>query len=144
MSINTSLYSSRSQEWETPQNLFNDLDREFKFELDVCATSRNAKCINYFTKLDDALSQNWKGVCWCNPPYGRGIDKWLKKAEDECEKHGSTIVMLIPARTDTKWFHQYIYGKVEVRFLKGRLKFSEAKNSAPFPSMICVWRGKHG
>lgn len=136
--INKGLFTSNSNEWSTPQELFNDLDKQFNFDLDVCATSENAKCKNYFTKVDDALSKDWKGRCFMNPPYSE-IAKWTKKAYEEAQK-GSIIVGLLPSRTDTKWFWNYIYGKSEIRFIKGRLKFGDSKNSAPFPSMIVVWR----
>ena len=143
--MNKVIFSSRSCEWETPQWLFDQLDEEFHFTIDVAANQENHKCDRYYTAEDDGLSKSWEGeTVWLNPPYGIEARKWVKKAYEESLKHGITVVMLIPARTDTKWFHQYIYGKVEVRFLKGRLKFGEAKNPAPFPSMICVWRGKHG
>ena len=77
---------------------------------------------------------------WCNPPYGREIGKWVEKAYNE-SLAGVTVVMLLPARTDTKWFHDYIYGKAEIRFVRGRLKFGDSKNSAPFPSMVIIFRG---
>ena len=130
------MFSSKTDLWATPQDFFNALDSEFRFETDVCALPENAKCRNYYTPEVDGLKQIWKGVCWCNPPYGREIGKWVKKAaESKC-----TVVMLLPARTDTKWFHEYIYGKAEVRFIRGRLKFGGSKNSAPFPSMVVVYR----
>ena len=103
---------------------------------DVCATTDNAKCKEFYSPEQDGLAQEWTGVCWCNPPYGREIGKWVRKAaESSC-----TVVMLLPARTDTKWFHDYIYGKAEIRFIKGRLKFGDAKNSAPFPSMVVIFK----
>lgn len=136
------LFSSNKEEWETPQELFDRLNNEFHFDLDVCAISENSKCKKYYTPSDDALRQPWIGCVWCNPPYGRKIGSWIKKAHEEHEKHGSTIVMLLPARTDTKWFHEYIYNKQEIRFIKGRLKFGNSKNSAPFPSMIVVFEKK--
>ncbi len=134
------LFSSQKTQWETPGWLFNELDREFGFNLDVCATEENAKCAMYFSPEDDGLSQDWMGLtCFMNPPYGRGIGEWIKKAYEENLK-GATVVCLLPARTDTRWFHNYIYGKAEIRFLRGRLKFVGAKNSAPFPSMVTVSR----
>lgn len=138
--INKGLMSSNTDLWATPQTFFGQLNSEFNFELDVCALPINAKCQNYFTKEQDGLKQNWSGVCWMNPPYGRTIGHWIKKAF-ESSKQGSTIVALPPARTDTKWFHEFIYNKAEIRFIKGRLKFGDSKNSAPFPSMIVIWRG---
>ena len=135
------MFSSKSDLWETPQDLFNELDAEFHFHLDVCALPENAKCKNYYTPEMDGLSQPWKHICWCNPPYGRQIGLWVKHAWLSSTA-GATVVMLLPARTDTKWFHDYIYGKnnVEIRFLRGRLKFGRCKNSAPFPSMVVVFR----
>lgn len=131
------MFSSKTDMWATPQDLFDELNAEFHFETDVCAVPSNAKCKEYYTPLDDGLSQEWSGVCWCNPPYGREIGKWVEKAATS----KALTVMLIPARTDTKWFHDYVYNKAETRFIKGRLKFGGAQNSAPFPSMIVVFRG---
>ena len=134
--VNRVLFSSKSENWETPPQFFQALDAEFHFDLDVCALPENAKCSRYYTPDDDGLSQPWNGTCWCNPPYGRSISAWVKKASES----ETTVVMLLPARTDTKWFHEYIYGKAEVRFIKGRLKFGGSKNSAPFPSMVVIFR----
>ena len=139
--MNDVLFSSKSVVWETPQDLFDKLNAEFHFDLDVCALPENAKCEKYYTPEDDGLSQPWNGICWCNPPYGRTIGKWVQKAY-ETFAGGGTVVMLLPARTDTKWFHEYIYNKAEIRFIKGRLKFGNSKNVAPFPSMIVVFDGK--
>ena len=144
--INKGLFTSNSDEWETPQELFDQLDREFDLVLDPCATKENAKCPRFFTKEDDGLSENWawtldympQGV-FVNPPYGREIGKWVKKAYEESLK-GCVVVCLLPARTDAKWFHNYCL-KGEIRWIKGRLKFSGMKNSAPFPSMIVIFRG---
>ena len=139
------MFSSEKDDWETPQYLFDALNSEFHFTLDPCANVFNHKCEKYFTKNENGLNQCWKGeTIFCNPPYGRKIGEWVKK----CYLHGingdGIAVMLIPARTDTRWFHEFIYNKenVEIRFLKGRLKFGNAKNSAPFPSMIVVFNGK--
>ena len=143
MPISESLYSSKTDMWETPQDLFDDLDREFNFDLDVCATQENAKCKRYYTPEQDGLSQPWDGTCWCNPPYGRDIGQWVRRALF-ASFGGSTVVMLLPARTDTKWFHDYIYKRAEIRFVKGRLKFGNSKDNAPFPSMIVVFRGLKG
>lgn len=138
--MNTDLmFSSKTDLWSTPQDFFNKLNDEFQFTIDVCATIENAKCGKFFTVENDALKQEWTGVCWMNPPYGRGIGKWIQKAY-ETYKTGYTVVALIPARTDTKWFHDYILGKSEIRFIKGRLKFGGNKNPAPFPSMVIVWQ----
>lgn len=130
------MFSSKTDLWATPQDFFEKMNEEFGFNLDVCATKENAKCDRFFTINDDGLSKDWGGaVCWCNPPYGREIGKWVKKASES-----DFCVMLLPARTDTRWFHDYIYGKAEIRFLKGRLKFGESKNAAPFPSMIIIFK----
>jgi len=133
-------YSSKTEEWETPQDLFNKLDGEFRFTIDVCATHENAKCKRHYTKEQDGLSQDWTGeTVWCNPPYGREMPKWIQK----CAAHGDAggvAVMLIPARTDTKAFHEFIYGKAEVRFIRGRLHFGGSKHGAPFPSMVVIFR----
>lgn len=136
------MFSSQSDMWETPQDLFDKLNDEFHFNLDVCATVDNAKCAAFYSPEQDGLIQSWHGNCWCNPPYGRQVSKWVKKAYDTAYVDGNLVVMLLPARTDTKWFHEYIYGKAEIRFLKGRLKFGSSKNSAPFPSMIVIFKPK--
>ena len=134
------MMSSNTPEWATPQDLFNKLDGEFHFTLDPCATKENAKCAYFFTKEDDGLSKNWgKEKVFMNPPYGKVIGEWVKYAWQSW-LGGATVVCLLPARTDTKWFHEYIYGQAEIRFIKGRLKFSESKNSAPFPSMIVIFK----
>lgn len=139
MPITAGMMSSKTDLWETPQWLFDELDREFDFEIDVCAIPENAKCEKYFTPQMDALKQEWQGVCWMNPPYGREIGKWIEKAYKSAQ-NGATVVCLLPARTDTKWFHNYCM-KGQIRFLKGRLKFGGSKNSAPFPSMIVIFKG---
>lgn len=140
--MNTKLmFSSKTDLWETPQDFFDKLNEEFHFELDVCALPENAKCKRYYTPEMDGLSHPWNGVCWCNPPYGREIGFWVHRAFLSSVA-GNTIIMLLPARTDTRWFHDYIYKKenVEIRFVRGRLKFKGCKNSAPFPSMVVVFR----
>lgn len=135
------MFSSKSCEWETPQDLFDELDKEFHFSIDVCATPKNAKCSRYYTAEQDGLNQPWNGIVWCNPPYGRNIGSWVRRGL-LASVSGALVVMLLPARTDTRWFHEYIYHRnnVEIRFLRGRLHFGESKNSAPFPSMIVVFR----
>lgn len=135
------MFSSKSDLWSTPQEFFNELDIEFNFTLDSCATIENAKCSKFYTKAEDGLKQDWVGeTVFCNPPYGREISKWVKKCYEESKKPNTAVVMLIPARTDTKYFHKYIYHQTkEIRFIKGRLKFGNAKNSAPFPSMVVVF-----
>lgn len=136
------MFSSKRMDWSTPQSLFDELNNEFHFTLDPCATDENAKCERYYTKHENGLNQNWEGESvFCNPPYGRELPMWIKKCYHEGQKDDTTVVMLIPARTDTKAFHEYIYNKSEIRFIKGRLKFSGEKNSAPFPSMIVIYRG---
>ncbi len=134
------LFSSKTDMWETPQYLFDELNKEFNFNLDVCATKENAKCKNYYTTTQNGLLQEWFGSVWCNPPYGKEISKWIEKAY-ESSLRGTTVVMLLPSRTDTKWFHSYIYNQAEIRFIKGRLKFGNSENSAPFPSMIVIFKG---
>jgi len=140
MSINSGLFTSTTDNWATPQDFFDKLDKEFHFDLDVCADDQNHKCEKYFTKEQNGLSQEWKGKVWCNPPYGREIGDWVAAVT----AHPDGGVMLLPARTDTKWFHDYIYSNknAEIRFVKGRLKFGGSKNSAPFPSMVVVFK-KH-
>ena len=138
--MNPAMYSSASDNWETPQDFFDALNAEFHFTLDAAASDENAKCARYFTKVQDGLAQDWTGVVWCNPPYGREVGRWVAKAAKSAEK-GAVVVMLLPARTDTRWFHDYINGRAEVRFVKGRLKFGGAKSSAPFPSMVVVFWG---
>ena len=135
------LFSSKSENWETPQYLFDQLNAEFRFDLDCCASEQNKKCQRFFSKEDDGLSRDWVGRVWCNPPYGRGVGNWVKKAKNEVNKRAAVVVMLLPARTDTQWFHDYIYNKpgVEVRFIKGRLKFGGSKDNAPFPNMVVVF-----
>lgn len=132
------MFSSATDLWATPQSTFDALHAEFCFALDVCANADNAKCAEYFTKEDNGLAQPWIGTCWMNPPYGRGIGAWIRKAY-ESAKDGATVVCLIPARTDTAWWHDYC-AKGEVRFIRGRLKFGGHKNAAPFPSAVVVFR----
>jgi phage N-6-adenine-methyltransferase len=132
-------FSSKTDLWATPQSLFDTLQAEFGFTLDVCANAENAKCLRYFTEEQDGLAQDWTGVCWMNPPYGREIGKWVKKAYQSAEQ-GATIVCLLPARTDTAWWQTYVSRATEIRLYKGRLKFGSATNSAPFPSALVVFR----
>ena len=133
------MFSSNTDMWATPQDFFDVINKEFNFTVDVCATAENTKCSLFFTPEQDGLKQKWEGICYMNPPYGRSIGKWIQKAYNS-SKEGAVVVGLLPARTDTKWFHEYIYNKAEIRFIKGRLKFGGCKNSAPFPSMIVIWR----
>lgn len=132
---------SQSDQWATPQDFFDKLDAEFHFTLDPCADGGNHKCDRYYTREQDGLTQDWGGeIVFCNPPYGREIPKWVKKAYEESRKDNTVVVMLIPARTDTRWFHDYIYNQAEIRFIKGRLRFGESNDNAPFPSMVVVYR----
>jgi len=138
--MNRALFSSKNEIWATPQTFFDMLNEEFCFTLDPCALPENAKCPLFFTPLDDGLVQDWGGhVIFCNPPYGNKIASWVEKCYRESRKDNTKVVMLIPARTDTVYFHKYIYGIAEIRFIKGRLKFGNARHSAPFPSMIVVF-----
>lgn len=129
---------SRLGVWVTPQDFFNKLNEEFHFTVDVAADAENTKCERFYDELNNGLAQDWSGErVWCNPPYGRSIGKWVQKlAEEKTE----VAVGLLPARTDTKWFHAHILGKAEIRFIKGRIKFSGMKASGKFPSMVCIWR----
>lgn len=129
------IFSSKSDMWETPQDLFDKYNAIYHFETDVCAVPENAKCAKYFTPEMDGLKQEWSGVCWCNPPYGRQVGKWVEKAATS----NATVVMLLNARTDTKWFHDWCLPYGEIEFIKGRLKFGDSTNRAPFPSMIVIF-----
>ena len=133
------MFSSETDLWATPQAFFDEWNNRYDFELDVCATHENAKCDKYFTPEMDGLAQEWKGVCWMNPPYGREIGKWVKKAY-ESSLAGATVVCLLPARTDTAWWHDYVMQADDIVFVRGRLKFGSSKNSAPFPSAVAVFR----
>lgn len=145
--MNQALLSSKNMNWCTPQDFFDELDLEFGFVLDVAATEKTAKCQRYYTPKTDGLTQSWQcdGAVFCNPPYGRQLGKWVRKAWQEAQT-GQTIVLLIPARTDTAYFHDFIYGKAEIRFLRGRLYFTDESGNvadrAPFPSMVVVYNGK--
>jgi site-specific DNA-methyltransferase (adenine-specific) len=133
-------FSSQTAEWSTPQWLFDALDREFAFTLDPCCTPANAKCPKHFTRAENGLLQSWSGeVVFMNPPYGSDIGKWVAKAHDSARHEAATVVCLVPARTDTAWWHTYAM-KHEIRLLRGRLKFGEAHHCAPFPSAVIVMR----
>lgn len=140
--MNTSLmFSSEKMDWTTPIELFKELDKEFNFTLDPCSTHKNALCKKHYTAEEDGLKQDWEGeIVYCNPPYGREVKYWVKKCYEESLKPNTTVVLLIFARTDTKYFHDYIKDKAELRFIKGRLKFGNCKNSAPFPSILAIFR----
>ena len=133
------MFSSKTDLWATPQDFYNMLNTKFKFETDVCAIAENAKCENYYSPEKNGLAQEWKGTCWMNPPYGHEIGDWMKKAYTSAKENGATVVCLVPARVDTRWWHNYC-ANGEVSFLKGRLKFGDSKSSAPFPSAIVVFR----
>ena len=145
--INAALLSSKQMNWCTPQSFFDKLNAEFNFVLDAAATDKSAKCQAYYTPITDGLASSWDmgGAVFCNPPYGREIGKWVRKAYEEAQ-NGVTVVLLIPARTDTSYFHDYIYGKAEIRFVRARLKFTDSDGqayaAAPFPSMVAVYNGK--
>ena len=139
--INKGLMSSETDQWATPQKFFDEWSALYgPFNIDVCADAKNAKCPIYFDKETDGLKQVWSGKCYMNPPYGREIGKWMKKAL-ESSKSGATVVCLVPSRTDTKWWHEYAM-EGEIIFIKGRLTFGSAKNSAPFPSAVVIFRNK--
>lgn len=137
--LSPALLSSKSNEWATPQWLFDELNKEFNFDLDPCSTHDNAKCLKHFTLEDDGLSKSWRGHnVFMNPPYGRQIGLWVRKAYEESTL-GATVVCLVPARTDTKWWHEYA-ALGEVRFLRGRVKFGGSKHGAPFPSAVVIFK----
>ena len=139
MKIKNIHFSNNTNEWSTPQKLFDRLNWIFNFTLDPCATKENAKCQKYYTKEQDGLKKDWNNEkVFMNPPYGREIGKWIEKAYKESLK-GTLVVCLIPARTDTKYWHDYIFNKAMIKYLKGRLKFNDTKNSAPFPSAIIIY-----
>jgi len=144
--VNEGLMSSEKNYWETPQDFFEDLNKNYDFSFDLAASKDNAKCDNFFCEEDDSLTKDWhelKGNLFLNPPYGRELKKWVKKAyEESLKKTDGCIVLLIPARTDTSYWHDFIFGKAQIKFLRGRLKFElngEAKDSAPFPSAIVIY-----
>jgi phage N-6-adenine-methyltransferase len=131
------MFSSKTDMWYTPQYLFDKYNAIYQFQTDVCAIAENAKCLNYYTPEQNGLAQEWTGRCWMNPPYGRNIGQWVKKAY-QSSLAGALIVCLLPARTDTAWWHDYVM-KGHVVFIRGRIKFGGCKNAAPFPSAIVVF-----
>lgn len=145
MAISHIMFSSKTDQWATPQCFFDKLNMIHNFDIDVCAANDNAKCSKFYTQKENGLQKTWhlektkKGcpVCWMNPPYGRTIGQWIAKAYEESLK-GCKVVCLLPARTDTRWFHDYCR-KGAIIFLRGRLKFGDGKNSAPFPSMLVIF-----
>ena len=138
MKVNHGLFSSKNDEYETPPDVFRALDREFGFETDVCATPDNAKCPVFYTPEQDGLRREWRGVCWRNPPYGAGIGSWIAKAYVS-SLHGATVVCLVPARTDTRWWHDFAM-RGEIRFIQGRLRFGDAAGTGPLPSAVVIFR----
>ena len=134
------MFSSKTAEWTTPQTFYDRLNQEFNFTLDPCCTDETAKCNTYYTEADDGLSQSWAGhSVFMNPPYGRSIKEWIRKAYEESRKPNTIVVALIPARTDTRYWHDYCMEASEIRFIRGRLKFGESNNSAPFPSAVVIF-----
>ena len=144
-STQLTMFSSKTGEWATPQDFFDKLNWRFgPFDLDPCADTHNTKCANFFTEAENGLSKSWSGfTSFINPPYGRGIDKWIAKAYKETREEGTRAVLLIPARTDTKYWHDFVMKADEVYFVKGRLKFGDSENSAPFPSAVVVFDGSN-
>ncbi|MGQ0620903.1 MAG: DNA N-6-adenine-methyltransferase [Panacagrimonas sp.] len=136
---NDLMFSSATDLWATPQDFFDRLHSVFRFGVDVCALPENAKCQTYYSPDDDGLKKDWSGVCWMNPPYGREIGAWVEKAYRSAKENGATVVCLLPARLDTRWWHDYC-AKGEVLFVRGRLKFGGSKNAAPFPNAVVVFR----
>ena len=135
------LFSSKSNEWATPQDLYNKLNNRYNFTLDPCSSLENHKCDKFYTIKENGLIQDWSNeVVFCNPPYGREIYDWVKKCYNE-HLNGTKIVLLIPSRTDTKYFHEFLYKKpnIKLEFIKGRLKFGDSNNSAPFPSLLAYF-----
>lgn len=136
---NKVMFSSNDMTYATPQELFERLNQEFHFTLDPCCVKETAKCEKYYTPKEDGLIQDWSNdIVFMNPPYGRHIKHWLEKAYEESLK-GSVVVCLIPSRTDTLYWHEYCMKASEIRFIKGRLKFGNSINVAPFPSAIVVF-----
>ena len=138
-------FSSAVQTWSTPQDFYDRLNKEFNFTLDPCASDQDAKCAKYYTVEDDGLKQNWQGeTVFMNPPYGRDIKTWIKKAFTEAKKPNTVVVCLVPSRTDTRYWHDYCMRATEVRLIKGRLKFGDSKNAAPFPSAVVIFDNQSG
>jgi phage N-6-adenine-methyltransferase len=139
MTMSPVLYSSASEEWPTPRRFFARLDRQYHFTLDPCATPDNAVCALYFTKEQDGLAQDWGSHrVFCNPPYGKQIGRWVRKCF-EASQAGARVVLFVPARTDTRWFHDWVHGKAKVTFVRGRVRFGNADTCAPFPSMLAIY-----
>lgn len=145
--INKALFTSNKEDWETPQDFYDRLNAKYHFEWDLAASDDNAKCDNYFTRDDNSLEQDWEGLSgnlFLNPPYGRELKLWVKKAATTGLKDKQNLVMLIPSRTDTSYWHDYIFNHAEIKFLRGRLKFQVdgvSGDSAPFPSAVVIYTG---
>jgi phage N-6-adenine-methyltransferase len=144
MATFTNKFDSIRQDWDTPQSLFDKLNQEFNFEWDLAASDKNTKCPKFFTQKDDGLKQKWDGVCWLNPPYGDKTSKmvnWIEKAYNDCQINTNlTVVMLIPARTNTRWFAKFCMKAAEVRFVCGRPKFGDSKHGLPQPLILLVFK----
>lgn len=140
------MFTANTVEWPTPQPFFDALDREFRFTLDAAATAENAKCVRFYTTAEDGLAQEWRGTVWCNPPFGRGVDAWVEKGYRSAQA-GATVVMLLPVRSDTAWWHAYVMRAAEIRFVRKRIAFDGTKSkghNAPFPCAVVVFRpGAH-
>lgn len=145
MPTGSAQYSSKTVEWETPQDLYDRLNAEFNFTLDACASAENAKCERYYTKADNGLVQSWQAErVFCNPPYGRDLGRWVAKAFAEVyQRYCPLAVLLLPARTDVEWFHRYVNHKTEIRFIEGRLKYGGSVHNAPFPSMVVIYENPY-
>lgn len=141
MAIHTSLFASRTDNWSTPQSFYDSLNTEFRFTLDPCAAPENAKCRTYFTKHEDGLHQDWgKYRVFCNPPYGRTMRQWTRKCY-AASQGGALVVLLAHSRTDTRWFQDWVYHKADdIRFVRGRLRFGDGTQAAPFSSLLAVYR----
>lgn len=131
--------TSETDQWATPQAFFDLVNSIYQFTLDVCAEASNAKCADYFTPEQDGLKQEWRGSCWMNPPYGRTIGAWMKKAYESARNNHATVACLVPARTDTRWWHEWAMKAQDIYLVKGRLKFGDSPDSAPFPSALVVF-----
>jgi len=138
--LTKALFSSDRHDWETPAELFNELNAEFGFEIDVCAMAENTKCSHFFSPEQDGLKQSWRGTCWMNSPYGSALPQWMAKAYT-ASLEGATVVCLVPARTDTRWWHDFAM-RGEIRLIRGRVRFGQAPSGAPFPSAIIIFRPK--
>ena len=132
-------FRSKTDEWETPTACFNQLDEEFAFTTDVAAHPDNAKCEHFYTPHQDGLKQKWEGDCWMNPPYGLALRQWVKKAQESAQA-GAAVVCLLPVRSDTSWWHEYVIPYAEVRYIQVRMKFNGIENSAPLTSAVVIFR----